>query len=195
MWGNWKQCKTELFLSLRCELLQFAFLERNWFEVSIIVMLTGCLPQVNICQGHSKPKLPKYVHNLFKQKETTSRPEKKCYPKQVILKLNFYNIIAERQENIVAKIFRIILLLLKMQEKWLHTHNTLGVQAAEAWKVSGCARRNPATHHTAFQKALNSSKTQRISCEEKQECDTLDHKVHSWLSSLAPCTACSTVHM
>lgn len=31
-------------------------------------MLTGCLPQMKICQGHSKPKLPKYVRKLSKLK-------------------------------------------------------------------------------------------------------------------------------
>jgi len=79
-------------------------------------MLTGCLPQMNIYQGHSKPKLPKYLHKVFKEKKQPTDLKKKCrYPKQVILKLYFHIFIAGVQRSVVAKIFRIILFLLKMQ--------------------------------------------------------------------------------
>lgn len=57
-----------------------------------------------------------------------------------------------------------------------------------------CKEESISTRHTAFQKALNCSQTQRISCEEKQECDTFDRRVHSWLSSLASYAARSTDH-
>lgn len=54
-------------------------------------------------------------------------------------------------------------------------------------KVPGCAMRNPATHYAVFQKALNTSKTQRISGEEIQEYNTFDNRVHSQLRCLAFC--------
>lgn len=44
-----------------------------------------------------------------------------------------------------------------------------------------------------FEGNLKGAKPQRISCEGKQECHTLDHRVHSWLSSLALCSAHSTL--
>lgn len=153
-------------------------------------MLKGCLPQVNICRGCAKPKLPKVVHKLLKgKKQATDRKKKKkkprYYPELVILKPNFYIFIARKQESVVAKVLRTILRVLKKQFNSLCIYNAIGAQAARAWKVSGCARRNPVTQHSAFWRALNGSKARRISCEGKQDCNAFDHRVHSWLSSWA----------
>lgn len=54
-------------------------------------------------------------------------------------------------------------------------------------KIPGCATKNPATHYAAFQKALNPSKTQRLSGEEMQVCNTFDHRLPSQLRCLAFC--------
>lgn len=95
----------------------------------------------------------------------------------------------------VAKICGIISHVLEMQYNLLCIHSVIGAQAAKAWKVSGCARRNPAMHHFAFWRDLHGSKTQRIPCEGKEQCHALDHRVHSCLSSLALCCARCTLQM
>lgn len=134
-------------------------------------MSRGCLPQMNICQGCAKPKLPKDVHKLLKEKKQPANLKQKPLLLSRANKLNFYIFIARRQESVVAKIFRTVLHVLKTQYNSLCTHSAIGAQTAKAWRVSGCARRNPATQHSAFWRALHSSKTQRICCEGKQECD------------------------
>lgn len=156
-------------------------------------MLRVCLPQMNICQGCAKPKLPKDVHKLLKEKKATSKNP--CY---------YPELISETFTSLLLGGRKVWLLKCSGQSCMFWRRNTTRcaltmllvyrLQEHEGFQVvQGGTQR----HSILLFEGLWTVQKRRGSVvrESKNVTDAHDHGVNSWLRSLASCAAHSTFPM